>query len=313
MRRQGIPIAATRVVGATNSGMVPVLRHGGVHELGEVTSGIAQGCPWVGVLFLRAMDPVGRRLLRVSRAVMLRQRADDTAVIMRAAQFIALLAPIFRDTDKFDGVRFKPAKCDIVLIGRDRGEVAKAAVAAQIARVDTGWRDFRIGEAGEYLSISLGPLPHGLSWTAPVDSWRARAAQMASRGTPAFALPQHSTCTALDVLHYVDSMIEHPDNLSDIERHVVGRLFHLPGSACLRRGHTEQTREWGWPSLPSVEAAVAVYARTRSERTRATQATREPIEAIFGRTLESRPLADLIGEVAVDRQWLGDLVCRWQY
>lgn len=97
-------------------------------------------------------------------------------------------------------------------------------------------------------------------------------------------------------------MIEHPADIREVERHVAGRLLHMPGSALPRRGHHEMMREWGWPQMASVEASIAVAARTRAERTRTTW---ELMYARFARTLESRPLVDLAGEAAVDRRWPG--------
>lgn len=191
LRRQGMPKAAIRVVDATNDGMTVLLRQGGVHELGEVTSGIAQGCPLAGVLFVSAMDPVGRRLhgaLRTERAGMSRLCADDTAVILRAASFLSSLAPVFRDAGAFAGVRLRPSKCEVVLIGRKPSEGARMAVADEFERADVDWTNFRVMESGKHLGTFLGPTARGLSWRSPIDKWRARAAQMAHRGTPACAL-----------------------------------------------------------------------------------------------------------------------------
>lgn len=74
--------------------------------------------------------------------------ADDIAIILRAAKFLSILAPIFRDADKFAGLRRKPSKRKVVLIGR-----AREVVAAELAQADVGWKDFRVGEAGKYLGI----------------------------------------------------------------------------------------------------------------------------------------------------------------
>lgn len=49
LRMQGLPAAAMRTVDATNPDMLLLLRAFGVHELGEVTSGIAEGCPLAGM------------------------------------------------------------------------------------------------------------------------------------------------------------------------------------------------------------------------------------------------------------------------
>lgn len=148
-----MPTAASRGVGATNTDMMLMLVQDGVHELGEVTSGIAQGCPLAGLLFVSAMGPVGRHLhsaFREARGGRARQCADDIAVVLRAARFLSVLAPIFRDADKDAGLHLKLAKCEVVLVGRDRGDTARAIAEAELARADPEWRNFRVGEAGKY-------------------------------------------------------------------------------------------------------------------------------------------------------------------
>lgn len=96
---------------------------GGVVTIGFVTSGIAQGCPFAGVLFVCAADPIGRRLhetLARSKSGMVRQGADDTAVLLRSARLLASVAPAFEAARRFAGVRLKPGKCEGVLVGTQR-------------------------------------------------------------------------------------------------------------------------------------------------------------------------------------------------
>lgn len=118
---QGMPEAAIKVVEATNMDMPLLLRIGGVHKLGNVTSGIAQGCPLSGKLFVSAMGPLGRRLhstLPEKCAGMSRQCADDMATLLRGVRFMRILAPTFDAADRCAGVRLKPSNCEVVMVGR---------------------------------------------------------------------------------------------------------------------------------------------------------------------------------------------------
>lgn len=101
MLQQSTSPAAESVVSATNDGMVLLLRSGGVHELGEVMSGIAQGCPLAGALFVSAMDRWGATLRTPGE----RMCAVDTALVIRAARLLTLLAPVFHDADRLAVVR----------------------------------------------------------------------------------------------------------------------------------------------------------------------------------------------------------------
>lgn len=77
--------------------------------------------------------------LRAACAGMSRQCSDDAAVLLRSAWVFRLFAPIFDDAGRFAGVRLKPANFAVVLVGRDRGPMARAAVAAEISAIFTEW------------------------------------------------------------------------------------------------------------------------------------------------------------------------------
>lgn len=115
------------------------MNRGGVVTVGLVMSSIAQGCPLSGVLFVCAADLIGRRThatLARSKSGILRQCADDTAVLLRSARLLASLPPAFVAAGRFAGVRRKPKKCEVVLIGgwRDaaaQGEGCRVAIVPE--------------------------------------------------------------------------------------------------------------------------------------------------------------------------------------
>lgn len=51
--------------------------------------------------------------------------------------------------------------------------------------------------------------------------------------------------SALSVLHFVGSKVPMPLGVAEVERHVVGHLLHVRGSAWPRRGHFEFVAVWG--------------------------------------------------------------------
>lgn len=134
---QGLPAAAMRMIEATNTDISLLSRLGGVHELGEVTRCIAQGCPLSEVLSVIAMVPIGRRIhstLRAARAGMLRQCADDIAMLLRSICCVRMLEPVFSDAGRFAGAHPKPDKCEVVMVGRERGPGARAVVERELRR-----------------------------------------------------------------------------------------------------------------------------------------------------------------------------------
>lgn len=53
---------------------------------------------------------------------MLRQCADDAALLVRSVGVLHELEPVPLDAGRFAGVRVEPEKCKVVLIGRERGQ-----------------------------------------------------------------------------------------------------------------------------------------------------------------------------------------------
>lgn len=301
----GMPLGAVRVVEAIYDEMVLMTRLGGCQTIGDVTSGIPQGCPLSGALFVMSADPLGRRLheqLVRGKAGMVRQGADDTAVLVRSVRLLSLVEPVFRDAARYAGVRLKPEKCVVVLVGSKRDEEAEAEAREVLRTISTAWADFRVTDHGKYLGYFVGPGAGEASWEAPLEKWEARTREIASRGAPAEAAGALYRQRAVSVLTYVGALTPAPARIEEKERHLVGRLLHLPGGALPQRGHVELTEAWGWPQVGCVEAALAVEARERAERTRRQW---QPMVAILDGAWCERPLAHLADGVRYDERWRG--------
>lgn len=104
----GVPLSAIRIVEAVISVILLLLNMCGVITVGLVRSGIAQGCPLSGVVFVCATEPIGRRL--------------------HSAPALASAA-----AGRFAGVKLKPAKCNLVLVGTRRGEVEREEVWGRLS------------------------------------------------------------------------------------------------------------------------------------------------------------------------------------
>lgn len=144
----------------------------GVHELGRVTSGIAQGRPLSGALFVSAMGPIGRRIcstFMADRAGMLRQCVDDIAVLLRGIRFVTSLAPVFRNAGRFAGMRLKPEKREVVMEGRVLGPAERSEIGTLRRRRS------RVGDLGKYLGIFLSRGEDQRSWRAPLEGLRRRS------------------------------------------------------------------------------------------------------------------------------------------
>lgn len=55
------------------------------------------------------------------------------------------------------GIKLKPKKCEVILIGARRDAAAESEVRTIFERIGGDWRDFRIARSGKCLGVYLGP------------------------------------------------------------------------------------------------------------------------------------------------------------
>lgn len=94
----GFPPASCRLCALYDDGAL-LWQGSPIQEVCCVTSGVAQGCPLSGVLFVCIMDLVIRRLqgvLRRAKVVIIRACVADLAVALRTARGAQLVSPDFR-------------------------------------------------------------------------------------------------------------------------------------------------------------------------------------------------------------------------
>lgn len=81
---------------------------------------------------------------------MLRQSADDIAVLLHSARLLGTLAPAFPAAGRFARVRQKPANCEVVLVRSRRDEAAEEEVRGLVVEISAEWGSFTVVECGKY-------------------------------------------------------------------------------------------------------------------------------------------------------------------
>lgn len=258
----------------------------------QATSGVAQGCPLSGVLFVCVMDPVLRRIHTVlwrPRLGMVRACADDLALAMRTARAARLLAPEFKRAEKVAGLTLKAEKCQAVPLSTTPRPDDEEQWRAALESGGTGWGRFRVVEHAMYLGVRLGGATLAEIWASPVSKWRDRVSEAVREAPPAVAMSIHYAARILPVLGYIATMYPPPADMARLDRDAVCRMLRLPGSSMPYRGIAELTAEWGFPRFADAElyclTALAVSATQ-------TEAKWRPLGALLGPGTESdRPLA----------------------
>ena len=155
------------------------------HDMGLATSGVAQGCPLSGTVFVMIVDPILHHMqsaLRAERRVWFVCVPMMLKIALRRSASMALLSPVFAEAGKTLGLFLKPTKCVVVPARPGAKEENKDAIRSNLQAAYPAWASFRISSSGLYIGVLLGPgrgrgagthrSPSGSS--EPASSWQWR-------------------------------------------------------------------------------------------------------------------------------------------
>lgn len=159
---------AIRDIEVLNASMVLMLSMGGVATIGLVTSGIAQGCPLSGVLFVCAADPIA--VVSCGKSGMLRQCADDTVVLLRSARLLSSFVvcrgrPLRTHEAEAGKISERAHRLPPQRLREGGGPPGSRRIVAPSRSQSTA--------STSALGMQLGPGAHGESWAGPLSKWRA--------------------------------------------------------------------------------------------------------------------------------------------
>ena len=129
------------------------------HWLCAVISGVLQGCPLSGFLFVRSIDPlvhlfqnkIEDRALGAVRAC-----ADDIGASLKALYYLPILHTAFEEFQNVSGLTLKPQNCAIILTSLIASPGNCAAVANWLTEHCPDWASMQITNAGKDLGFQLG-------------------------------------------------------------------------------------------------------------------------------------------------------------
>ena len=118
-----------------------------------IESGILQGCPLSGSLFVIATDPLLRMLATVFPDATIKAFADDLGGVFEKLANLTNLEQIFDGFATISGLHLKPSKSKIIPLGREPSGDNLEEVRSYVRELAPTWGCIGVGTAGEYLGF----------------------------------------------------------------------------------------------------------------------------------------------------------------
>ena len=183
----------------------------------EVISGVLQGCPLSGSLFVIAIDPLlflFKHKVEDLALGRLRACADDIGTSLCRLEHIGVIKHAFDSFKPLSGLRLKPQKCVLILTTSTADE-HNTAVVRQWLRVHCpGWCNFQMANTGKYLGFCLGPKSSLLQWKEPLEKFKARVSEAKASSVPTALAGSVFASRAVSVLGYKAQLVPPPPTLS---------------------------------------------------------------------------------------------------
>ena len=220
-------------------------------------SGVLQGCPLSGTLFLFAVNPFIRdmevSITRVHRGLV-RVCADDIGVVVWHRDGWRHIGRIFRLAEKFGALVLKFRKCVAVPLWGELSPEVRTKMTELLVFACPSWSAFAIASQTVYLGCLIGPsVVPGDAWTAPFAKALDRASALGARGAPQSTSLEVYRSRVQTVLSYKMQLFPLSSRESQIERRLLARVFRVPFSM-LRRSDWFQIASFGCPQPISMYA-----------------------------------------------------------
>jgi hypothetical protein len=155
----------------------------------SILSGVLQGCPLSGTLFVLVVDPLLWMFRTQMSEALVRACADDVGMALRRLDSLALLYKIFEDYRKATNLTLKAAKCVLVVTVCKLSGWNVDMIRAWLRRRVPGWKDMKIQDAAKYLVFFLGPRAGAIQWERLLGKNLAVAATRRWKRTCPWRLP----------------------------------------------------------------------------------------------------------------------------
>ena len=226
---------------------------GEVIFLYKILSGIIQGCPASGTVFVICVDPFLRLLNEVVKDPTICAFADDIGAIVPSLQQLHHFHKSFSLFEQISGLALKANKCVIIPLGRALTEDLENQIKQFLRNHIPTWARFNISDKAEYLGFSIGPKGgNDESWEKPLNKYNNRVSCISkAKLAPSIATDLYAI-KAFPVNTYIPQLCKIIPKVLKEEHKAIHKILHLPFNT-LPKHSAFCLDEIGMRRLPSIE------------------------------------------------------------
>ena len=226
----------------------------------DMQSGIRQGCPASGSLFVLLLDPWHRLLMSRLPASLPFGFADDVSIILaNFFKHFVVLASVIELLQAAASLGLNMAKCVVVPL-RPSEELPKWR--RLIRALVPAWRSCAVAWCAKYLGVYLGHGYQEAIWRKPLVEFTSRVHTISTLNG-SWCSQVHSYCTyAVSVLTYVMQFAQLPGSMYGDETRHISKVLKAPRNAIPREmaHHMEVLLHKPLPDIQSLARAVMARA-----------------------------------------------------
>ena len=167
-----------------------------------IVSGVLQGCPLSGTLFVLVIDPLLWSFKRKLSSTVVRTCADDIGMALRRLDELCLIVKIFHDFEAASNLKLKPKKSILVPTVSKLSNWNVDMVRAWLRRFVPHWENLIICNSARYLGFFIGPTGGANQWTAAMRKCSERVVSIKLLKLPLRLAVNRHNYFALPVLGY---------------------------------------------------------------------------------------------------------------
>ena len=223
-----------------------------------IISGVLQGCPLSGSLFVICIDPLlyaFDRYVQRSSLGIVRACADDIGACLAGLTHLPIIFRLFEEFRLLSGLCLKPKKCVMVLLSVEASIHNIAIIRTWLSRNLPQWKDIEISNVGKYLGLMVGPNAGVSQWNAATRKFLDRVAWIHNACLPPHLAAARYNSHAIPILGYIGQLVPPPKKYKILALDAVGSVLRLPGRS-LDYPTAHCLEELGGPKLVDLIAYV---------------------------------------------------------